>query len=102
MVGTLAQLPAVWVLVGVALALFGALPRLTAGAWAALVGFVLIGQFGQLLALDQWLLDLSPFTHLPRSLGTEPEVTPLVLLTLVGGALVAVGLVGLRRRDIGT
>lgn len=63
--GALVQLPAVCVLTGIALALFGLLPRLTVPAWAALVAFVLFGQFGALLRLDRWLLDLSPFIHLP-------------------------------------
>ncbi len=37
--GALVQLPAVWVLTGIAVALFGVAPRLIAGAWGALVLF---------------------------------------------------------------
>ena len=99
--GALVQLPAVWVLAGLALALFGLLPRLAAGAWAALAVCLLLGQFGRLLQLDQWVLDLSPFTHLPRTLGTAVDAAPLLWLTAVAAGLVALGLVGLRRRDVG-
>lgn len=99
--GALAQLPAVWVLVGIALALFGVLPRLAVGAWAVLVVFLLFGQLGQILRLDQWLLDLSPFTHLPRSLGGDLALTPLLWMVVIAAALSGVGLMGLRRRDVG-
>ncbi|WP_300007412.1 ABC transporter permease [Pseudonocardia sp.] len=100
-VGAVAQLPAVWVLVGIALALFGVFPRAVVGAWAVLVVFLLFGQFGQLLSLPQWLLDLSPFTHLPRTLGTEIDTTPLVWMVVITAALLAVGFIGIRRRDVG-
>lgn len=99
--GALAQLPAVWVLAGIAAALFGLAPRLVVGAWAALVAFLLLGQFGQLLGLDQWMLDLSPFTHLPRTLGAAPDPVPLLWLVGTALALLAAGLAGFRRRDLG-
>jgi ABC-2 type transport system permease protein len=99
--GALAQLPAVWVLAGIALALFGVLPRAVAGAWAALVVFLLFGQFGQILRLPQWVLDLSPFTHLPRTLGADAALTPLVWMAVIAAALLGVGFAGFRRRDVG-
>ncbi|MBU6217339.1 MAG: ABC transporter permease, partial [Acidobacteria bacterium] len=95
-----AQLPAVWVLVAVTLLLFGWTPRLTVGAWAALVTFILIGEVGPLLDVGQWLLDLSPFSHVPRLPGGEFSAVPLLVLTLVAGALGALGLWGIRRRDL--
>ncbi len=99
--GALAQLPAVWVLTAITLALFGVLPRLGVGAWAVLVVFLLFGQLGQILRLPQWVLDLSPFTHLPRTLGGEVAVTPLLWMGLIVAVLLAVGVVGFRRRDVG-
>ncbi|HEX8629859.1 MAG TPA: ABC transporter permease, partial [Catenuloplanes sp.] len=42
--GALVQLPAVWVLAGLAVALFGLLPRLTAASWAVLVTCIVLGQ----------------------------------------------------------
>lgn len=95
------QLPATWVLAGVALLLFGALPRLATAAWGALVAVLLIGQLGQVLQLDQWILDLSPFTHVPQLPGGELTWTPLAWLTAVALAFAAIGTVGFRRRDVG-
>lgn len=61
----LVQLPAVWVFAAVALALFGLLPRWTA-AWGVLGALLFIAYLGPLLSAGQWLLDLTPFTHVPR------------------------------------
>lgn len=96
----LSTLPAVWVAMAVALLLYGALPRFTGLAWAALIIFLLLGEFGDLLDLPGWLVDLSPFTHLPALPGGSLSWTPLVALTLVAAALGAAGLAALRRRDI--
>jgi ABC-2 type transport system permease protein len=98
--GAVVQLPAVWVLAAVAVALVGLLPRLAPAAWGALAVCLVLGLVGAALRLDQWLLDLSPFTHVPRIPGGEPSATPLVLLVAVAVALTAAGLVGLRRRDV--
>lgn len=98
----LVQLPAVWVLSGITIALYGALPRFVAfGSWAALGVFLLLGQFGELLQLDQWMLDISPFTHIPNLPGGDLYVTPLIWLISVAAALITTGLVTFRRRDVG-
>ena len=54
------------VLGGFAVALFGLLPRFAGLAWAALVVALLLGQLGELLQLPQWLMDVSPYTHVPQ------------------------------------
>jgi ABC-2 type transport system permease protein len=97
----LVQLPAVWVLVGVAVALFGVLPRFMAfGGWAVLAACALIEEFGRPLQLSKRILDLSPFAHVPKLPGGEVSAAPLLWLALIVVALAAVGLLGFRRRDI--
>lgn len=98
---TLAQVPAAAVLAGIAVALFGLVPRATGLAWAALGVFAVLGQVGPLLRLGQTVMDISPFTHTPRVPGAALSATPLVVLTLLAIGLVTLGLVALRRRDIG-
>jgi ABC-2 type transport system permease protein len=99
--GALVQLPAVWVVAGIGVALFGLLPRLVVGgAWAALGVVLSLTTFGELLRLDQWVLDLSPFTHLPRLPAAEFTATPLAWLAVVALVLAAAGLAGFRRRDL--
>jgi ABC-2 type transport system permease protein len=94
------QLPAVWVLAAVAVALTGLLPRLAAASWAGVAVCVLLGLFGTLLQLSQWLLDVSPFTHVPRVPGVEVSGVPLAWLLVVAVVTLVAGLVGLRRRDV--
>ncbi|MFD8496067.1 ABC transporter permease [Amycolatopsis sp. NPDC059657] len=96
----LAPLPAVWAMAGLAAALFGFLPRWLAVAWAALVGFLLLGEFGVLLRAPQWVLNLSPFTHLPKLPDVTVTFSPLVWLTALAVLLTAAGVAGFRRRDI--
>jgi ABC-2 type transport system permease protein len=97
---TTAQLPAVWVLAAVAVVLVGRLPRLSALSWGALAICVLVLLVGTTLRASQWLLDVSPFTHIPHLPGAAAVATPFVALTVVAGALAAAGLTGLRRRDV--
>jgi ABC-2 type transport system permease protein len=99
--GALVQLPAVWVLTGVVVAAFGLAPRFIAVGWAALVGFLLLAEVGPLFELQQWIMNISPYAHVPKILGAEFTPMPLIILTAVGALLTAAGLAGLRRRDIG-
>lgn len=99
--GTLIQLPAVLVTVGIAMAAVGLLPRhASAVGWGALVAFLLLGEVGPLIRLNQWIMDLSPYAHTPRVPSVELTATPLIWLTLLGAALVVGGVEGLRRRDM--
>lgn len=99
--GALVQVPAAWVLAGIAVALFGLAPRLSAAAWGVVVAFLLLGQLGPTLGVPQWALDVSPFSHVPKLPGGTVTATPLVWLLVVGVVLAAAGLVGFRRRDVG-
>jgi ABC-2 type transport system permease protein len=94
------QVPAVWVLAAVAVALLGLLPRLAAASWGALALCLLFGLVGAALQLSHWLLDISPFSHIPKVPGGPVSVTPLVSLLAIAVALGVAGLIGLRQRDI--
>ncbi|MDP7724939.1 ABC transporter permease [Mycobacterium sp. TY814] len=99
-VGTAAvQLPAVWLLSAVTLVLFGLRPRFTSGAWGVLVGFVALYLLGSLSGSPQWMLDLEPFAHTPR-VGGDFTAVPLLWLLAIDGALIALGAMAFRRRDL--
>jgi len=98
----LVQLPASLAVAGAAVLLFGLWPGASAaGAWTVLGAVVVIALFGQVLRLSGWLLDLSPFTHVPKLPGAAVTAPPLLWLCLAALALAAAGLTALRRRDIG-
>jgi ABC-2 type transport system permease protein len=97
----LAFVPALWVLAGVAFAVFGLAPRAVGAVWAALVACFVIGLLGQLLDLPDRVMDLSPFQHVPQMPVEGFAPAPTAMLTAVAAALLALGLAGFRRRDVG-
>jgi ABC-2 type transport system permease protein len=96
----LAQVPGVWVVAGLAAALFGLARRLGAVAWAALVLFLLLGELGDLFSLPEAVMRLSPFAHAPRAPAEAITAGPVVGLLAVALALVATGAALLQRRDV--
>jgi ABC-2 type transport system permease protein len=102
-IGTAAvQLPAVWLLAALTVALFGLAPRLTPVAWGVLVGFVALYLIGSLSGAPQWLLDLEPFAHIPRVGGGDFTAVPLVVMLVIDATLIALGALAFRRRDLRT
>ena len=96
----LALVPAVWVLAAVAVALFGLVPRAAPAAWGVLGACFLLAYLGPLLSLPDWVMDISPFTHVPLLPADDFALGPLAVLTAVAAAFTAAGLVGFRRRDV--
>lgn len=94
-------LPIVVLIAGLALVTFGLLPRLTVAlpVTVAVVGFVL-SMLGPALDWPQWVLDLSPFTHLALVPAQPWAATSGTVMTAVGLALALAGLLAFRRRDI--
>jgi ABC-2 type transport system permease protein len=105
MAAALLQVPAAWVLGGVAALAVGAAPRAAvAVCWLAWLLINLFGEIvGPILGLGYWVANtISPFHYLPNTLAGD-AVAPLPLAGLLGvtALLVALGLAALRRRDIG-
>ncbi|MFG2130747.1 ABC transporter permease [Streptomyces sp. NPDC048751] len=98
----LVQLPAIWVVGGLAVLLYGAAPRAAMAAWGVAGAVLLIGWVGPALDAPQAVLDLSPFGHLPKLPGGEMAWGPVLGLAGVAVVLVAAGMAGLRRRDMTT
>ncbi|KDN22826.1 ABC transporter permease [Amycolatopsis rifamycinica] len=96
----LAQLPAVWVLTGLAVLLTGFLPRYSAAAWGLLAGFLLLSLVGTALRWNDVVLGISPFQHLPRLPGGTFSAGPALWLVLIAVVAGASGVFALRRRDI--
>ncbi len=95
------QAPAILVLAGLAIAIFGLAPRWSpTGAWATLIVSILVGPFfGPALDLPLWVQNISPFTHVPAV--TEPvSATPIIAMLLIAAALTAIGLLAYSRRSM--
>lgn len=96
----LVQVPAVWVVGGLAVLLYGVLPRGAMVAWGVAGAVLLIGWVGPALDVPQAVLDLSPFGHLPKLPGGPMRWGPVLVLLALAVTLVGAGLAGLRRRDL--
>ena len=94
------QLPAVWLLAAVTVALFGLTPRFTPAAWAVLVAFIALYMLGSLAGFPQWLLNLEPFSHIPRVDAGSFTAVPLLWLLAADIVLILLGASALRRRDL--
>jgi ABC-2 type transport system permease protein len=93
--------PAMWLLIGLAVIVFGFAPRWVDVAWAILAACFVIGLLGDVLRLPDWLQKLSPFERTPALPAADLAVLPLAVLTALAAVLIVGGLGGLRRRDIG-
>lgn len=99
-VGTAAvQLPAVWLASAVTVGLFGLAPRFTPVAWGVLIGFIALYLIGSLAGFPQWVLDLEPFAHVPR-VGSGFTAVPMLWLLVIDAALITLGAMAFRRRDL--
>ncbi|WP_405653255.1 hypothetical protein [Streptomyces sp. NBC_00019] len=96
----LAYTPALWLLAGLVIALFGLAPRAVTAAWAALAACFVIGLLAQALDLPGWVRDVSPFEHVPHLPAADPALTAPVLLLTITAALITAGLVGFGQRDV--
>jgi ABC-2 type transport system permease protein len=98
----LVQLPAIGVLGALVVMVMMLLPRWSVGlSWALVDVSIVVGpMFGPSLGLPAWLLDLSPFTHVPNAPAVAIGLGDVLGLTLVGALLAAVGAVTLRHRDL--
>jgi ABC-2 type transport system permease protein len=99
---TVAYLPAVWALVAVTVALYGLVGRWALLGWAALAFCAAVMLFGPLLQLPAWVLDLSPFGHVPMLPVAALSWPALLELLVAVAVLLAVGVVAFRRRDVRT
>jgi ABC-2 type transport system permease protein len=61
---------------------------------------VALNLLGAGLQLSHCVLDVSPFTHVPRLPGGSVSATPFLWLSGIALLLFAAGLAALRRRDI--
>jgi ABC-2 type transport system permease protein len=96
------QAPAAFVVAGVVVVAFAFLPRRAAGvSWAVFAAVLIAGpMFGEMLNLPDLVMDLSPFTHVPRLPAASFDVLPLAILTAIAAALGAAGFAQFRRRDL--
>ncbi|MGO2601168.1 MAG: ABC transporter permease [Brevibacterium aurantiacum] len=98
--GHVAQTASVWALLGLALALYGAAPRLQGLTWIVFVYGAGMALFGQMMRLDDAVLDTSVFVHIGQYPAQDLSAGAVVALTVATAVLLALGVIGFRRRDL--
>lgn len=97
-----AYLPAIWIMLGFAMFLIGFFPNRTGLAWLYLVYCFLTVYLGGLFQFPEWVLQLSPYQHIPSLPMEEGNSLRLALLSFVALVLTVLGFIGYNRRDIHT
>ncbi|WP_205650678.1 hypothetical protein [Actinoplanes solisilvae] len=98
----LAYLPAVWLILAVAVLAVGWLPRsASVVAWIAVAYCAVVTLFADSFGLPGWTQSASPFAHTPQVPLETLTTTPLLLLGAATLVLLTTGYLGLRRRDVG-
>ncbi|MDR5701436.1 ABC transporter permease [Agromyces aerolatus] len=96
-----AQLPACLVFLGVTLLVFVLLPQGTIPLGWTLVGLAaIVGIFGPILQLPDWVTDLSPFTHSPVPGSDDADWTGGIVMVAVGVVLGGAAVWSMRAREL--
>ena len=87
-------------LVASSAALVGCAPRLSVLALPLVIATYVLTSFGDVLGLPRWILGASVYAHIPRVPGGSAASPALLVVGALAIALAAVGLIGMRRRDL--
>lgn len=98
-VGAVVIVPATWLVVAVALALWSVTAR-TWPAWSVYGCLVVIVWLGPALRVPRWVIALSPYDHAPHLPGGSLEVTQVVGMLAAALVVTAVALAAYERRDV--
>ena len=93
-------LPAIWVMVGLAVLLIGFIPKLTGLTWLYLGYTFFVAYLGDMLQLPGWMSQLTPFGHIPQVPIEEINYIQIIILILIAAVLTVAGFIGYNRRDL--
>lgn len=96
----LVNMPAMWIFTGLAVFLTGWLPKLTSLTWFYLAYSFFLEYIGAILKVPDWVLNTSPFAHIPKLADDDIEASVLIVMCLISLLLVVAGFIGYNRRDI--
>jgi len=93
-------LPAIWVMIGMALVLIAYLPRFTSFIWVMIGYSVFAVYLGMLLGLPDWINKLTPFGYIPQIPSESMNWNNLIVLSGISIVLFIFGFIGYRKREI--
>lgn len=94
-------LPALWMMLSLAILLIGLFPKMTAFIWIYF-GFSFFASFiGRMPGFPAWLPKLTPFGYIPNLPADEIHCGPLIIMTITAILITEIGFAAYRKRDIG-
>lgn len=94
-------LPAMWIMIGVAVLLIGLFPALTSFTWLYLGYSFFVVYLGAMLQFPEWMSKLSPFGHTPKLPVEDFDLLKVFTLTGIAVVLMVSGFIGYNKRDVG-
>ncbi|MDD2555535.1 MAG: hypothetical protein PHN17_04190 [Syntrophaceticus sp.] len=96
----LVYLPAIWIMIGLAVLFVGAAPKATGVVWFYVVFCFIIVYLGGLFDFPAWVNNISSFEHVPLIPAEDIDYMPLTMMTIISIVLTIVGFIGYNKRDI--
>ncbi|RNF38732.1 ABC transporter permease [Planococcus salinus] len=96
-----AYLPAVWVMIGIAVLLIGWAKGLSGFIWLYLTFSFAVVYLGGLLQFPEWVQKLSPYGYVSRIPIEDMDYGTAAILTGIAVLLIIAGFIGYNKRDIG-
>lgn len=96
----LVYLPAMWILMGVAVFLIGIAPKATGFVWLYVIYSFVVIYLGGLLEFPEWANNLSAFHHIPQIPTMDMDYMRVLILVVIAIVLTVIGFIGYNRRDI--
>ncbi|MEW9502756.1 ABC transporter permease [Jeotgalibacillus marinus] len=96
----MAYLPAMWIMIGIAVLFVGVAPKLTSLTWLYLTFSFIAVYLGELFQFPEWVSKLSPFGHISQLPVEDMDFMKASNLTIIAVGIMVVGFVGYNKRDI--
>ena len=96
----LAYLPAMWIIIGLALLFVGAVPKVSGLIWLYVTYCFIVLYLKAILEFADWVNNLSSFENIPLLLNEDVDYLPMIVLTLISIILAVIGFVGYNKRDM--
>lgn len=97
---SMVYVPALWVMIGIALMFIGFLPSFTSVVWVYLGYSFFAVYLGRMIQLPEWTASLAPYGHIPQLPIDEMNWINVTILTSITLLMAIAGFIGYGQRDI--
>ncbi|MCL2088711.1 MAG: hypothetical protein FWH14_04430 [Oscillospiraceae bacterium] len=96
----LAYLPALWVMIGLAVLIIGLVPRAAGAVWGYFAFSFMVIFFGRLDLFPSWLANLTPMGFVPQLPMDQIKWPVMLILTAIAALLTTAGFLFYSKRDV--